>query len=115
MQGLSAASAHGLCRAFVKTRRVSFGSRIVVRRLPWAPKRVEKVSEREAQTYDCPRLGRPVVVSYLYRTSHKPAGVKCARVSECGVELRDTGSERRLDWTLCPLYPDLVREGFLPP
>lgn len=75
-------------------------------------------SERGARTYDCPRLGRPVVVSYLYQgdggAGASPRGVQCAGALECGVERVNDEGRPEYDWALCPLRPDLVREGFLP-
>ena len=75
-------------------------------------------SEREPRNYSCPRLGRVVVVSYLFVTKDidrgAPRGVHCAGARECGVERMGQGTEAVYDWTICPLYPDLVREGFLP-
>jgi hypothetical protein len=60
-----------------------------------------------------------VVVSYMYRQSKnrgdQPAGVHCAGARECGVDQGDDASGHVFDWTLCPLYSDFAREGFLPP
>jgi hypothetical protein len=82
----------------------------------------EHVSEREARNYDCPRLGRPVVVSYLYEGDSQgdsgrdvPRGVHCSGALECGVERAEPGGGHQFDWGPCPLGPELVREGFLPP
>jgi hypothetical protein len=76
-------------------------------------------SEREARSYDCPRLGRPVVVSYFYEgggSEHEvPRGVHCTGSLDCGVERAASGGEHVFDWGPCPLRPELVREGFLPP
>jgi hypothetical protein len=75
-------------------------------------------SEREVRTYTCPLLGKPVVVSYLFGQSDSshgaPRGVHCAGARECGVEHIREGGGSEFDWTICPLRPDLVREGFLP-
>ena len=75
-------------------------------------------SEREVRNYDCPRLGKPVVVSYLFENTSvghgAPRGVHCAGAKECGVERPTGDGTHAYDWTLCPLHPDLVREGFLP-
>jgi len=79
---------------------------------------VHSRSTREARTYDCPRLGKPVVVSYMYRPKEQgesePSGIHCTGARECGVDEGDLEPGHVFDWTLCPLYPDLVREGFLP-
>ena len=76
-------------------------------------------SEREARNYDCPRLGEPVVFSYLFtqKTSGHgdPRGVHCAGARKCGVEQVGQDGDSEFDWGLCPLRPELVREGFLPP
>jgi hypothetical protein len=76
-------------------------------------------SERGARVYDCPRLGRPVVVSYLQRECASgrvvPAGVHCAGARECGVEQVDQEGRGRFTWDLCPLWPEFVRDGYLPP
>lgn len=75
-------------------------------------------SEREVRNYDCPRLGRPVVFSYLFKEGHEgetvPRGVHCARAVECGVERKGQGGHSEFDWTSCPLWPELVEKGFLP-
>jgi hypothetical protein len=75
-------------------------------------------SESEPRNYSCPRLGKVVVVSYLFEPKSvdrgAPRGVHCAGARECGVEQAGQGQERTYDWTPCPLYPELVREGFLP-
>ena len=75
-------------------------------------------SEREVQNYDCPRLGKPVVFSYLFEDASvghgAPRGVHCAGALECGVE-RILGDETHgFNWRLCPLWPVLVDKGFLP-
>jgi hypothetical protein len=78
----------------------------------------EHVSDREARSYDCPRLGRPVVVSYLYQDGDScdvPRGVHCSGSLDCGVERVGPGGEHQFDWGPCPLRSELVREGFLPP
>ena len=75
-------------------------------------------SEREVRNYDCPRLGKPVVFSYLFESKSvghgAPRGVHCAGANECGVERLTGDGSHSYDWSVCPLYPDLVREGFLP-
>jgi hypothetical protein len=80
---------------------------------------MEHLSEREARNYDCPRLGKPVVVSYLYQGGDNghdvPRGVHCSGSLECGVERTEPGGEHLFDWNPCPLRPEFVREGFLQP
>ncbi|MCK4916141.1 MAG: hypothetical protein KAS89_08215, partial [Candidatus Eisenbacteria sp.] len=75
-------------------------------------------SEREVRNYACPLLGKPVVVSYLFEQAGighgAPRGVHCAGARECGVERVSQGGGSEFDWAVCPLRPDLVREGFLP-
>ena len=74
-------------------------------------------SEREVRNYDCPRLGRPVVVSYLFRQTEAgrgaPRGVHCGGALDCGVERVAVDGTHEFDWGVCPLFPDLVSEGFL--
>ena len=76
-------------------------------------------SEREARNYDCPRLGEAVVFSYLFgpeTDGHRdPRGVHCAGARRCGVERTGQDGASELDWSICPLRPELVRQGFLPP
>ena len=76
-------------------------------------------SEREIRNYSCPRLGKAVVVSYLFEPTAvghgAPRGVHCAGARECGVERVGQGGKSEFDWSECPLRPDFVREGFLPP
>lgn len=76
-------------------------------------------SEREVRSYACPRLGKVVVFSYLFVLEDAgrghPRGVHCAGACECGVERRAQGGGSVLDWRECPLYPDLVKEGYLSP
>jgi hypothetical protein len=80
---------------------------------------VRTKSEREVRNYACPRLGRLVVVSYLFEERDvgrgDPRSVHCAGARECGVERIGQGGASVFDWTDCPLYPDLVRDGFLTP
>ena len=75
-------------------------------------------SEREARNYDCPLLGKPVIVSYLFKEGDvghsSPRGVQCAGALECGVESVGADGVHVFDWRQCPLRPELVREGFLP-
>lgn len=75
-------------------------------------------SEREARNYDCPRVGRPVVVSYLFEENDAghgtPRGVQCGGALECGVERVGADGVHEFDWRECPLRPELIREGFLP-
>ena len=75
-------------------------------------------SEREVRNYGCPRLGKPVVVSYLFEQTSfghgGPRGVHCAGARECGVERILADGAHEFDWSVCPLRPDLVRDGFLP-
>jgi hypothetical protein len=70
-------------------------------------------------SYDCPRLGRVVVVSHLFEPADvgrgAPRGVHCAGARECGVERVGQDGRVEFDWSDCPLRPELVREGFLPP
>jgi len=79
---------------------------------------LRSTSEREARSYNCQRLGKPVVVSYLFGTGSdgraSPRGVQCAGALECGVERVAADGAHELDWRECPLRPDLVRQGFLP-
>ena len=76
-------------------------------------------SEREPRNYSCARLGKVVVVSHLFEAENvdrgAPRGVHCAGARDCGVERMGQGGQSVYDWTICPLYPELVREGFLPP
>jgi hypothetical protein len=76
------------------------------------------MSEREARNYECPRLGKPVVVSYLFGEDGTgrctPHGVHCGGALECGVERALPDGGHAFDWGECPLRPELVREGFLP-
>jgi len=76
-------------------------------------------SEREVRNYDCPRLGRPVVFSYLFEQTSfghgGPRGVHCAGARECGVERVVADGAHEFDWSVCPLRADLVRDGFLAP
>ena len=79
---------------------------------------MKRSSEREARNYDCPLLGKPVVVSYLFGSEggkhDSPRGVQCAGALECGVESVGADGVHEFDWSQCPLRPELVREGFLP-
>jgi hypothetical protein len=76
-------------------------------------------SEREVRNYACPRLGKTVVVSYLFEPRDvgrgDPRGVHCAGARDCGVERIGQDGATVFDWGVCTLRPDLVREGFLPP
>ena len=75
-------------------------------------------SEREARNYECPVLGKPVIVSYLFEdlgeVHGSPRGVHCAGALECGVESVGADGVHEFDWNTCPLRPELIREGFLP-
>lgn len=81
--------------------------------------RLRTQSEREARNYACPRLRETVVFSYLFEetaTGHgAPRGVHCTGARECGVERASQAGRAEFDWSICPLRPELVREGFLPP
>lgn len=76
-------------------------------------------SEREVRTYNCPRLGKPVVVSYLFKDGsvgkRTPRGVQCSGALECGVERVASDGTHDFDWRGCPIRPELVSEGFLAP
>lgn len=75
-------------------------------------------SEREVRNYDCPKLGKPVVFSYLFEDAPvghgAPRGVHCAGAPECGVEQVLADGTHASNWRLCPLWPDLVVKGFIP-